>query len=524
MQAAFLNGGLLVETPRQYVPSGGSNGAPSAPSPLDAVLEATTAEQAGNALDQFLAEPSPWKALCLWLGPAARQRGPDLKCRLAQRLNRDIARIDALLTRQVNAILHHPGFQKLEASWRGLQYLVRQVPEGENVKVRVLNLSWRELTRDLERALEFDQSQLFRKVYNEEFGIAGGEPYGLLVGDYELHHRPGPDHPIDDVSALMSLSGVAAAAFAPFVAAAHPSLLQLGSFTELELPLNLPRTFEQAEYLKWRALRQTEDARFIALTLPRVLMRLPYKDDNSRADGFRFREDVEAPDRRQYLWGNAAYAFAAVVVRAFCQSGWLAGIRGVERGVEGGGLVTGLPVHSFGTDRTGVAPRCSTDAIITDAQEKELGELGFIPLCPCQDTDRAAFYGNQSVQKPAKYDELAATVNARLSAMLQYILCVSRFAHYLKVISRDKIGSFAGPAEVEAHLQRWLHQYLMGDDEGSLELKARYPLREAKAKVRERPDKPGSYLCVIHLRPHFQLDQMVTAVKLVTELAPSQPL
>lgn len=482
--------------------------------PLDAVLDATNATPANGVLTQFLGERSPWSALLLWIGPDVL-RGPDRRRRIAQRLTRDIARLDDLISAQASAILLHPALQKLEASWRGLHYLVHQVAEGENLKIEVLSLTWKELARDLERALEFDQSQLFRKVYNEEFGTAGGEPYGILLADYEIRPRPGPDHPIDDLAALTAIASIAAAAFAPFIAAAHPSVLELNSFTELELPQNLARTFDQVEYLKWRAFRDTDDSRFVGLTLPRVLMRSPYADDGSRADGFRFRGELGG-----HLWGTAVYAFGAVVVRAFMQSGWPAAIRGVERGVEAGGLVTDLCVPSFRTDRPGVAAKCATDTVITDAQEKELGELGFIPLCHCQDTELAAFYGNQSVQKPKVYDELSATVNARLSAMLQYMLCVARFAHYLKVMARDKVGSYTGPGEIEDYLRRWLMNYTSGNDNATPEMKAQYPLREAKVLIRERPDKPGTYSCVIHLRPHFQLDQMVTAVKLVTELAP----
>jgi type VI secretion system ImpC/EvpB family protein len=478
-------------------------------------------DQAGEVLEQFLREPSPWKALALWLGRSMTSRDRLTRAQLTRRLNRDIARLDALLSEQVNAILHHPSLQRLEASWRGLHYLVRQVPEGENIKVRVLNVGWRELVRDLERSLEFDQSQLFRKVYGEEFGTPGGEPFAVLLGDYEIRPRPGSGHPTDDVAALAAIAAVAAAAFAPFIAAAHPALLDLEAFGELERPGNLARTFEQPEYLKWRALRRSEDARFVGLTLPRVLMRLPYPDGAPRVDGFRFREEVSKPDRSQYLWGSAAYAFGAVLIRAFARSGWLAAIRGVPPGDEAGGLVTGLPVPAFVTDKPGVAPKCSTDVIITDAQDKELGELGFLPLCHYQDTELAAFHGSQSVQQPASYDEPAATVNARLSAMLPYVFCVARVAHYLKVISRDKIGSFSGPADCEAYLRRWIAGYTNSNEKTSPEMRARYPLREARVQVRERPDKPGHYLCVAHLRPHFQLDQMVSAVKLVTELGPS---
>jgi type VI secretion system ImpC/EvpB family protein len=493
------------------------------PSLFEALEEARAGHrgQAGEALEPFLQEPAPAKALARWLGPSTPPDGAWTTAQVARRLNCDIAWLDALLTAQVNAILHHPALQRLEASWRGLHYLVRQVPEGENIKVRVLNVSWRELVRDLERSLEFDQSQLFRKVYGEEFGTPGGEPFGVLLGDYEIRPRPGPGHPTDDVAALAAIAAVAAAAFAPFIAAAHPALLDLEAFAELERPGNLARTFEQPEYLKWRAFRRTEDARFVGLTLPRVLMRLPYPDGAPRVDGFRFREAIEKPDRSQYLWGNAVYAFGAVLIRTFASSGWLATIRGVPPGDEGGGLVTGLPVPAFATDRPGVAPKCSTDVIITDAQDKELGELGFLPLCHCQDTELAAFHGSQSVQQPAPYDEPAATVNARLSAMLPYVFCVARVAHYLKVISRDKIGSFSGPADCEAYLRRWIAGYTNSNEKPSLEMRARYPLREARVQVRERPDKPGHYLCVAHLRPHFQLDQMVSAVKLVTELGPS---
>jgi type VI secretion system ImpC/EvpB family protein len=506
-------------------PSTLNDGAAPADSLLDAVLNSTLAarEEARSHLDQFLGESSPWKALGLWLGRVPRRGRIPLKERVIAQLTRDIAQIDGLLTRQVNAILHHPAFQKLEASWRGLQYLVRQAPEGENGKVRVLSVTWKELVRDLERAIEFDQSQLFRKVYNEEFGTPGGEPYSLLLGDYEVYPRPGPDHPTDDMTTLGGIASVAAAAFAPFIVGAHPAMLDLTSFTELELPLDFTRTFEQIEFLKWKSLRDREDARFVGMTLPRVLRRLPFRDGSGRADGFRFKEDVSAPDRSGYLWGTAVYAFASVVVRAYAEYGWPAAIRGVQRGVVGGGLVEGLPVDSFRTDRPGLVPKPSTDGIITDAQEKELGELGFIPLCHCQDTSLAAFYGNQSIQKPKTFDELAATVNARMSAMLQYMFCVARFAHYIKVITRDKVGSFATAADVEEYLRKWLMKYTTASDSSGPEIKARFPLREARVQITERPDKPGTYRSVIHLRPHYQLDQMVSSVRLVAELAGTAP-
>lgn len=452
--------------------------------------------------------------------------GPRTRQELAQSLSRDIARLDALLSRQVNAILHHPQFQQLEASWRGLHYLVEQAGAAETAKIRVLNLSWAELTRDLDQALEFDQSQLFRKVYEGEFGMPGGEPFAVLLGDYEVRPRPTAEHPHDDIATLAAVARVAAAAFAPFIAAAHPSLLGLDSFTELERPPNLARAFDQLEYLTWRRLRDGEDARFVGLTMPRVLWRLPYRDDGTRVDGFAFREEIEDPARRQYLWGNATYAYGAVLLRAFDENGWLANIRGVHRdpdaGVGGGGLVTGLPVHAFRTDHLGVAVKSSTDIQLTDFLEKELSELGFLPLCHCPDTEVSAFYSSASVQKPRRFQEAAATASARLSAMLHCLLCACRFAHYLKVMMRDKLGGFTGPAECKAHLDAWLRGYTTAtnDDDISSSVRRRYPLREGRVRVREHPRKPGSYTCVMYLRPHFQLDQVVTAVKLTTELVP----
>jgi type VI secretion system protein ImpD len=299
-----------------------------------------------------------------------------------------------------------------------------------------------------------------------------------------------------------------------------PAFLGLDSFTELGQPLDLSAIFRQAEYTRWQAFRETEDSRFVGLTLPKVLMRLPYQDDGSRSEQFRYEEQVEGPDSSRYLWGNAAYAYGAVLIRAFAESGWLANIQGVEPGRESGGLVTGLPLNSFGTDIDGVAHKYSTDVLVTDYQEKELGELGFIPLCHCKDTSWSAFYGSASAQKPKQYDRTIANVNARLSAMLQYMFCVSRFAHYLKVIGRDKMGSFASPQQCQEHLQRWLLNYTIAADDAGLETKAKHPLREGKVQVREQPGKPGSYACVVHLRPHFQLDQVITAVQLITEISP----
>jgi type VI secretion system ImpC/EvpB family protein len=491
-----------------------------APSLLDSILEATTSgHEAAAPLDEFLRETAPEKALRCWLGSLPALPRAALKQYVVQRLNRDVARLDALLTEQVNAILHHPKFQKLEASWRSLHFLVDQVPEKRKdvVKIKVLNVSWKELTNDLEKAVEFDQSELFRKVYSDEFGSPGGNPFGVLLGDYEIRHRMSADYPYNDVETLRGIAEVAAAAFAPFIAAAHPSffLLESDSFADLEKPFNLPQIFEDLEYLKWREFRKKEEARFIGLTMPRVLARLPYVDDSSRVDGFRFREEVGAADRRGYLWGNAAYAFGAVVIRAFADSGWLADIRGARRGEVGGGVVTGLPVHNFSTDKRSVAPKCSTDVIITDAQEKEFGVLGFIPLCSCQDTELSAFYGNQSVQEARIFHESSATLNARMSAMLHYILCASRFAHNIKIMARNMTGKLTGPEEIQRKLNSWLQRY------ASSTPSPERPLRQGKVEVKE--GQAGRYECRVFLQPHYQLDQLVSELKLDTTLAVGSP-
>ena len=386
----------------------------------------------------------------------------------------------------------------------------------------MLSASWRELERDFERATEFDQSQLFRKVYDQEFGMPGGEPFGALIGDYEMRPRPAAGYPHDDLGMLRSISQVAAAAFCPFITGVNPAFFGLDNFTTLEQRLDHAKTFEQVDYVKWRALRDSEDSRFVGLALPRVLMRTPYGDDGTRLDGFRFHEEVAGPDFSKYLWGNAAFAFGGVLIRAFAQAGWLADIRGVQRGVDGGGLVTSLPVHDFGTDHRGVAVKSSTDVIVTDRLEKELSDLGFIPLCDCSDTEYSAFYSNQSAQKPKKYDRSAATTNARISSMLQYMLCVSRFAHYIKVLGREKVGSFTDAPAFEKYLQDWVVQYVTTDLEAAPETKARFPLREAKVQVFEQPGKPGSHQCVMHLAPHYELDDLVAAVRIATELAPAR--
>ena len=480
---------------------------------LDAILDA---RQGGPAeptrLDRFLSEPNALRAILDWVGPSVAP-GPDLKGRLTRRLSRDVARLDEWLNAQVNAILHHPSFQRLEASWRGLDYLVDQVPEGENIRLRVLNISFDELKNDLlYTAIEFDQSQTFKQIYTAEFDMPGGEPFGAVLGDYEFTNHP------EHLEMLEKMAGVAAASFAPFISAADPKLLDLKSFTELvERPLNLAGIFGQPPYIKWRALREQPDSRFVALTLPHILLRAPFRDDNSRVDGFRFKEEVG--QRRDYLWGNASYAFGAVLVRTFALTGWLADIRGARRGEEAAGVVSGLPDCSFTTDRQGLVPRTPTDVIVTEALDRELSDLGFLPLCWLQDTDLAAFTSSQSIQSPKVYDRQMATVNASMSAMLQYMLCVSRFAHYIKRMGRDRIGSYAQASEFEDYLSRWLLQYTMSSQSPSAEMKARHPLRDARVEIVEVPGRPGAYDCRVFLQPQYQLDHLVGLIELKTRLS-----
>lgn len=485
---------------------------------IDAVIAATAQRSAAgdDGIAKFLRAtslPDILRQFCL----LCRVSEPLSRSALYRIVQWQIAQIDRLLNAQVNAILHHPRFQRLEASWRGLLYLVNEADGAEQVRIRVLDVSWKQVARDLERAIEFDQSQLFRKIFKQEFGSPGGEPFGILLGDYWLSHRPRPGDATDDVAALREMSSVAAAAFAPFIAAADPALFGLDDFSGLARTLNLESIFSQTEYVKWNALRQTADARFIGLTVPRVLMRRPYRLDNLRADGFCFHEEVAGTDAAKYLWGNACFAFGSVVIRSFNDYGWFANIRGVPEGISGG-VVSGIPVDYFLTDREGVAGKYTTDVLITDAEDKQLADFGFIPLCHGKDSEYAVFYSNQSMQKPVEYDNAAAGLNARLSAMLQYILCTSRFAHFLKVIGRDKVGSFATPEECEAFLHEWLLQYVTASDMGSHEMRAKYPLSEGRVEVREIPAKPGAFSCVMHLKPHTQFDQMVSAIKLVTDI------
>ncbi len=426
-------------------------------------------------------------------------------------INARIAQIDHLLSIQLNEVLHHPSFQKLEATWRGLKYLLNNSSCSSMLKIRVLNVSKKELLRDLQRAPEFDQSALFKKVYEEEYGIFGGEPIAALVGDFEFGRGP------EDMELLEKVSQVAAAAHAPFLSAAAPELLNLDSFANLGAPRDLGKIFDSTEYAKWKSFRQSDDSRYVALTMPHVLMRLPYGKDTVPIDGFNYEEGVDGTDHSKYLWGNAAWTLAARLTAAFADYGWCAAIRGVE----GGGLVEGLPAHTFRTDEGDVALKCPTEVAITDRREKELADQGFAPLVHCKGTDYAAYFSVQSCNKPKLYDSEAANANARLSAQLPYLLATCRFAHYLKSMMRDKIGSFTSRSETERFLNKWIMQYVTEDDRASQVTKAQYPLREARIEVAEVAGKPGAYRAIAFLRPHFQLEELTVSLRLVAELPAS---
>ena len=425
-------------------------------------------------------------------------------------INSRIAQIDKLISAQLNEVMHQPDFQKLEGSWRGLNYLVMKSETGERMKIRVMNASKKDILKDMEKASEFDQSALFKKVYEEEYGMFGGASYGALIGDYEFSAHP------QDMALLGKISEVAAAAHAPFISAAAPQLFNWDSFEELGGPRDLTKIFSGADYAKWRSFRDTEDSRYVSLALPHILMRLPYGQANVPVEAFNYEEEVDGRDSSKYLWGNAAYALGTRLTDAVAKFSWCAAIRGVE----GGGLVEGLPTHTFKTDEGDVALKCPTEIAITDRREKEFADLGFVPLVHCKGTDYAAFFSTQTANKPKVYDSDAANANAKLSSQLQYLLATSRFAHYLKSIMRDKVGSFMTRQNAEDFLNKWISNYVLLDDNASQEMKSKYPLREARIDVTEIPGKPGAYRAVSFLKPHFQLDELSVSLRLVAELPP----
>ena len=426
-------------------------------------------------------------------------------------INAIIAEIDAKLTEQVNQILHNEEFQKLEGAWRGLHYLVNNTETDEMLKIRVINISKKELGKTLKRykGTAWDQSPLFKKIYEEEFGTLGGEPYGCLVGDYHFDHSP------QDVEILAGMGQIASAAHAPFIAGSGPGLLGMDSWQELTNPRDLTKIFSTPEYAAWRSLRDSEDAKYIGLAMPRFLARLPYGSKTEPVDEFDFEEETEGADSSRYCWCNSAYAMATNITRSFKAFGWCSQIRGVESG----GAVEGLPVHTFPSDDGGVDMKCPTEIAISDRREAELAKSGMMPLSHRKNSDFAAFIGAQSLSKPVEYDDPDATANANLAARLPYLFACCRFGHYLKCMVRDKVGSFKERAEMQRFLQEWILQYVDGDPVNSTdETKAKKPLSAAEVVVEEDDTNPGYYSSKFYLRPHYQLEGLTVSLRLVSKM------
>jgi type VI secretion system protein ImpD len=447
---------------------------------------------------------------------AARQA--ELEADYFVRIDRLIEGIDTLLSRQVNAIIHHPQFRRLEASWRQLAILISLPRDNGQIIVRILSASWKDIVRDAERAAEFDQSKLFNFIYSQEFDMPGGQPFGLLVGDYEISAGINKDHGTDDIAALESIAGVAAAAFSPILFGAAPDLLDVDAFGELDRELDMAYLKHLETNIRWKRLRGNPDARFMGVTCPRVLVRPPYKsNDISRRDGFRFHE-VVAPDGSTLVWGNSAYAMAMVIMREFMVSGWFADIRGTRYADDAGGLVDMYDTLAFETDKHKLAAQPPVEIRLTPMQEQMLSEYGLIPLMPLPYSIDLVFNTNQSLHAPQRYDSEIATQNARIAAMLQYVLCACRFAHYLKLIMRENVGQVATVDSLRSMLNQWLAEYCIGNDDADNLIKARYPLRSANIDVRELAGKPGVYACVMHLQPHFQLDDVTASFQLLADL------
>ena len=422
-----------------------------------------------------------------------------------------IAEIDKKLSDQVNAIMHSERFQQVESAWRGLHYLVNNSETDEMLKIRVMNISKKDLAKTLKKykGTAWDQSPLFKKLYEEEYGQLGGEPYGSLVGDYYFDHTPG------DVELLGQMAQVAAAAHAPFLAAASPTSMGMDSWQELANPRDLAKIFSSPEYAGWRSLRESDDAKYVGLAMPRFLSRVPYGAKTSPVEEFNFEEETGGGDHSKYTWSNAAYAMAVNINRAFKQYGWCTAIRGVESG----GAVEELPVHTFPSDDGGVDMKCPTEIAISDRREAELANCGFMPMIHRKNTDVAAFIGAQSLQKPAEYSDPDASANARLSARLPYLFASCRFAHYLKCMVRDKVGSFKERADMQLFLHNWVQQYVLGDpSRAGDEMKAKKPLAGAEVVVEEIEGNPGYYSAKFYLRPHYQLEGVNVTLSLTSKL------
>jgi type VI secretion system protein ImpD len=469
-----------------------------------------------TALDQFIIEPSTAKAIILWSKLSGLTIEP---VSIIALLNRQLAELDELISEQVNAIMHHPSFQQMESRWLGLWHLVDESSQAKNIKIKLLDVSWRDLCRDLERASDFENTRLFHLIYNQEFGTAGGEPYSVLIGDYAVAHKPTAKTPNDDVFSLQVLSHIAASAFAPLICSAAPELFGINSFEEFNPQIEFRSIFSHPEYLRWNSLREQEDSRFIALTLPSVLMRSPLNNNFSAWGKFRFQEICEHSTAEKYLWGNSCFAFATVLIREFIEVGWFSHIRGVPRDYAGGGLVTSYAAPHYSVDSSATWPKSVTPTVLTDSMERQLSELGFITLSQGYNSEYAAFTNCPSIQKPQNYGSKSANANARISSMLQHILCGSRFAQYVKVIIREKIGSFTSAEDCQRTLQKWFDQYTSGRDDLGWEMLARKPLRKARVQVLETPGQLGAYQCIIHLKNHYTVDHLVAELRLSTSIS-----
>ena len=483
---------------------------------------ATAAELGAGAtlLDQAIAatrqtEPDRAELLLRTLTEEALSGTVTYSRNLTVTINQAIAALDSKLSKQLAAVMHHPDFVALEGSWRGLRHLVMNSETSSNLKIRVLNASKKDISRDLIKATEFDQSLTFKAIYENEFGTPGGEPYGALIGNFEFTQSN------EDIELLRGMASVAAAGFCPFIASASPDMFGFQNFSELSRPRDLEKIFDTIEYASWRSFRDSDDSRFVTLTMPRVLARLPYGRQTVPVDEFDFEEgevgangSVVALPHDQYCWMNASFVMGARLTDAFAKNGWCTAIRGAENG----GKVENLPMHVFSSDDGDSDLKCPTEIGITDRRDNELARLGFLPLCHYKNTDYAVFFGAQTTHKPKKWDRPEATDNEAISARLPYLMATSRFAHYLKVIGRDKIGSFMEAAECEAWLNRWIQNYANSNQNPGQAMKLQYPLREAKITVQEVPGRPGSYNAVAWLRPWLQLEELTTSMRLVARI------
>nr|WP_321983231.1 type VI secretion system contractile sheath large subunit [uncultured Lichenicoccus sp.] len=471
--------------------------------------------QAAREHAAFIGGPSP--ELADWFGcdqPLATDPG-----RLRGLLDRDIAALDALISVQLDAVLHAARLRRLEGMWRGLSWLLGEIDPAARVRVRLLNVSWLEIVRDLERAVEFDQSQLFGRIYDDEFGTPGGEPFGLLIIDHEVRHRSDPQAPSDDTAAITQLAAVSAAAFSPVLLSASPVLLDVGEWADLAMLADPASPLADPAHARWRRLGQNEDMRFVGVALPRLLARCPWADDPARGDGFRYAE--HAPDAASRVWMSAIYAFAANAVRAFCTHGWPADIRGVDLDREGGGVVTALPSEGYSTERDHGWLRAPLDIVFGDRQERSLIEQGLMPLTALPYTGDAAFVALRSLQVPGRYggrNAEAAAANARISAQFNAMLCVSRFAHYVKIIGRRMTGDNKTEDEIQRTLREWLSRYINTNTNAGPESRARAPLLAGEVTVQEEAGRPGCYGCSFMLQPHFQLDDVSASFRFKTDI------